>query len=98
MAKSIEHAFYCSSAWEKARKSYIQTKGGLCERCLAKGLIVTGKVVHHKIHLTEENYKEPSIALNFDNFELLCQECHNKEHHERKEKRYTFGESGEIIF
>lgn len=94
MERSIEQAFYFSPAWRKARKSYISTQGGLCERCRAKGLIVTGRIVHHKIHLTEENYKDPAIALNFDNFELLCQDCHNKEHFERKQKRYSFDENG----
>lgn len=95
--KSIEHAFYTSAAWEKARKAYIQSVNGLCERCLAKGLITSGKIVHHKEHLTEENYKKPEIAFNFDNFELLCQKCHNEEHHQRKGKRYKFSDDGAMI-
>lgn len=99
MAKSIEHAFYTSTGWKKAREAYIEKKHGLCERCMAKGLIVPGKIVHHKKHLNKENYLQPEIALSFDNFELLCQNCHNEEHFKTsKKKRYRFGENGEMIF
>lgn len=72
--------FYKSKAWLKCRSLYIAKVGGLCERCLARGLIVPGVDVHHKIRLTEENLKDPSIALNFDNLELLCRQCHMDEH------------------
>ena len=53
---------------------------GLCERCLAKGIIKQGDHVHHKIELTPENMNDPSVAYNFDNLELLCFDCHQKEH------------------
>lgn len=95
--RSIDNKFYKSAVWEKCRKAYIQKVGGLCERCLKKGLIVPGKIVHHKEHLTEENYKNPEVSLNFENLELLCQECHNKEHFEISYKsRYSFNEDGSI--
>lgn len=97
--KSIEHAFYTSSVWKKARTAYIESKHGLCERCLKQGLIVAGKIVHHKHHLNKENYLNPEVATNFDNLELLCQKCHNEEHLKRTNKRrYKFSETGEIIF
>jgi len=72
--------FYMSRAWVKCRKAYAASKGGLCERCWAKGLIVPGEEVHHKIRLTPENINDPSIALNHDNLELLCKNCHLEEH------------------
>lgn len=53
----------------------------MCERCLAKGKIETGKIVHHTIHLTPENIHDPYTSLNWDNLELLCQDCHNEHHH-----------------
>ena len=47
---------------------------------MKKGLIVPGDEVHHKIRLTPENITDPSIALNWDNLELLCKACHQEEH------------------
>ena len=67
--------FYTSSAWKKCRESYIATVHGLCERCSG-----AGKIVHHKIYLNEGNIDDPSVTLSHENLELLCQECHNREH------------------
>ena len=60
--------------------SYIHSAFGLCERCTAKGQVVGGKIVHHKIYLNEENINDPRVTLNHANLELLCHECHNEEH------------------
>ena len=71
--------------------------GGLCERCAAEGIVNPGYIVHHKIYLTEDNYKEPSIAFNFENLEYLCQYHHNNEHKtNRKNKRYIIDDSGVV--
>jgi len=67
--------FYKSKVWERTREAYIAYRHGLCERCGAGG-----KVVHHKIKLTPQNINDPNVTLNWDNLELLCQECHNREH------------------
>lgn len=67
----------------------------MCERCLAKGLIVPGVIVHHKEHLTAANISDPNIALGFDNLELLCRDCHAAEH-EQNRKRYVFDDCGNI--
>lgn len=97
--RSIDERFYKTAMWEHTRLAYIQKVNGLCERCKAKGLIVPGKIVHHKIHLTKENYEMPEVSLNFENLELLCQQCHNEEHFKKKtETRYKFNEKGEIVF
>lgn len=94
--------FYCTNAWVKCRESYKKYRGGLCERCYAKGLIVPGKVVHHKIYLNAETVNDPSITLNFDNLELLCAKCHEQEHDRinggaRTAKRYFVDEFGKVI-
>lgn len=86
--RSIERSFYKSRAWQQCREGYLLKVNGRCERCLKKGLHVPAKIVHHKIWLTEENYQDPSVSLNFDNLEALCQRCHNEEHFE-SEKRWT---------
>ena len=72
--------FYSSKQWTQCAIAYRQSKQGLCERCLKKGLIVPCDEVHHKIRLTKENINNPQISLNFDNLEALCSECHDKEH------------------
>lgn len=70
--------FYKSPAWLRCRDAYYKARYGLCERCGGPG-----KIVHHKIYLTPNNIHDPNVTLNWDNLELLCQECHNREHHER---------------
>lgn len=67
--------FYKSKAWQEVRQAYFIYQHGICERCGKPG-----EIVHHKIYLTPENINDPNITLSFDNLELLCQDCHNKEH------------------
>ena len=89
--------FYKSQAWTKCREAYIKSVGGLCERCLAKGLIVPGYIVHHKCYLNSDNITDPSITLNFDNLEFVCQSCHNAIHFkEEHKKRYTIEKDGTV--
>lgn len=80
MAASWAQAFYVSAEWKRCRRGFISYKRGLCERCLAKGLIVPGNHVHHKVYLTPENINKPDVALNWDNLELLCKNCHEEVH------------------
>ena len=75
MAREFAEAFYRSKAWKQCRRSFFIAKHGICERCGGPG-----KIVHHKIYLTPQNINDPNVTLNFDNLELLCQECHNEEH------------------
>jgi len=96
MSRSIDESFYKSTAWKKCRAEYIKKCGGLCERCYAQGLIVPGYIVHHKIHLNADNYQDPSIALNFDNLEYLCFDCHQSEHFKKK-RRYKIDADGNVI-
>lgn len=74
------HRFYVSPEWIRCRRKYAESVGRLCERCYAAGKIVPGTQVHHKIRLTPQNINMPEIALNWENLELLCDECHHKEH------------------
>ena len=95
--KDYARQFYNSKQWERTRKAYAQSVDGLCERCIRKGIYVPGKIVHHKTYLTESNIRNESISLSFDNLELLCQDCHNAEHHRVNDTRYKFDEYGNII-
>ncbi|QNG60381.1 HNH endonuclease [Bacillus sp. PAMC26568] len=76
--KPYAKKFYKSAAWKKCRNSYFSSKYGLCERCAG-----TGKIVHHIKYITPENIDDPAITLSHSNLELLCQDCHNREHHEK---------------
>lgn len=94
-------SFYGTNAWKKTRAAYISYRGGLCERCLAKGLLVPGYVVHHKIYMDAETVNQPELALNFDNLELLCAQCHEQEHDRinggaRTKKRFYVDEFGTV--
>lgn len=88
--RSIPQSFYKSKEWKICRQAYLSSVGGLCERCKAQGRIVSAEIVHHKIHLTEENYHNPEISMNFENLEALCQDCHNKEHFDYSKPRWKF--------
>ena len=79
-----QNKFYDSKKWKRCREVYL-SEHPLCERCLQAGRASIAEHVHHKIELNESNYKDPMIALNPDNLEALCFDCHRKEHHEGKE-------------
>ncbi len=100
MAKIKElQRFYANSKWKRVRDAYYISKKGICERCNV--VCMSGKYqVHHKIELTLSNYTNPNIAYGVENLELLCLECHNKEHDRfvKKEERVKFDANGEIIF
>ena len=99
-APAIE-SFYTSWVWRKCRKSFAESKGNLCERCLKRGIIEPGSKdrpleVHHKTPLTVDNIKDPEITLVWENLELLCKTCHDAER-ERKAKRWKIGTDGRVI-
>ena len=81
MAKTPElQRFYASQAWQRLRHRMILESGGVCASC---GQIITDTsdlVVHHKIELTPDNYKDSNISLTPDNLEVLCWHCHSKHH------------------
>lgn len=97
MHEQFANRFYGSRAWKRCRKAYAESRGGLCERCLAKGQIVPGTEVHHKIRLTPATVDDPSIALNWSNLELLCDECHAAEHGAAEKPRWCVGPDGQVV-
>ena len=96
--RSVDNSFYRSKEWTRCKEAYLNKVNHLCERCLAKGLIVPARIVHHKEHLNEFNIQEAAVSLNFDNLEALCQDCHNKEHFgDKTEKRYSISNDGRLF-
>lgn len=94
--KTKATGFYNSGAWKHTRRNYKQSVGGLCERCLAKGIIAPAEVIHHKIELTPDNIKDLNISLGWDNLQALCRQCH-AEVHSGMEKRYTVDKQGKVV-
>ena len=86
--------FYKSKAWQDTRAAYFSSVGGLCERCLTKGIYSPCDIVHHKTPLNQDNISDPNIALSFSNLEALCRKCHGEAH--GTTKRYTIDKDGRV--
>lgn len=84
--KEYAKSFYKSQAWKNCRAAYFRKAGGLCEKCLSRGLYVPGEIVHHKTPITPDNINDPMVTLSFDNLELVCRSCHAEEHGARSKR------------
>lgn len=110
--QSQRKSLYKSKCWKDNKYAFILSKakdGGIrCERCGAPVYVygisdrnLYGKIprhiVHHKKYLDDINYLDESIAYDWDNLELLCKPCHDKEHsHKSIRKGLYFDEKGNI--
>lgn len=85
MAHSAElQRFYASKRWRSLREMLVIERHGICDRCGKDFSDDTSNLIaHHKKHLTDETLKDPSVAVNPDNIEILCTRCHNHEHVEK---------------
>lgn len=72
MALDYAKSFYNSKKWKDLRLYVCQSRHYTCEECGDYG-----DQVHHVIEITPDNINDPSITLNEDNLQLLCEECHN---------------------
>ena len=113
MAKAFAKKFYSSKAWQDCRNAYAKKRNYLCEDCLRRGIYRPGEIVHHIIELDQVTIERPEIALDFNNLELLCRDCHARRHEhnggrwaevnrkrkekKEKEQRFIIGENG-VIF
>ena len=62
----------------------IVERHGLCDRCGKDFSDDTSKLIaHHKEHLTDETLKDPAVAVDPQNIEVLCPKCHAHYHPER---------------
>lgn len=99
--RAEQEAFYKSGPWKRCSKEYRKKAKGLCERCLAKGEIKQGEIVHHIIEMNSETIKIPELAFGFDNLQLVCRDCHAEIHGRQKgsgrSKRYKIDELGNVI-
>ena len=81
-ARVNKKAFYNSDAWQRARQAALIRDNYLCVRCLKRHKIVPATIVHHLEHL--ENV--PDKALELQNLQSVCDDCHNKAHPEKGRK------------
>ena len=94
-APEAQKAFYNSKEWQRCRKEYLARVGGLCERCLSRGIVRPAKVVHHREYINVVNITDPSVLLSPDNLEALCIDCHNSEHFKNR-RRFSVDEFGRV--
>ena len=93
--KRVGQAIYDSKQWKKLRQSYKGSQHGLCERCQQPG-----DVVHHIEPITSDNIHDVNITYGWNNLELLCHDCHNREHkrkHEPIREGFAFDSAGNLI-
>ena len=74
------HKFYCSKAWRDLSYSLKVKVNGQCNRCKETILDFSKLIGHHTVELNEDNVDNPDIALNPELIEIICHDCHNKEH------------------
>lgn len=96
MAKWFAKQFYHSKRWLSCRASFIAQRrgidGGMCQHCRAR----LGYIVDHIVELTAENITDAEVALNHENLQYLCVECHNRKTFS-KETYCTFDENGQPL-
>lgn len=102
--------FYQTKAWKSVRKNIWLKQSCLCNRC-HRAVYVNGisdfipkekrlkGIVHHKKYLTNDNFNDINVALNEDNLEGICINCHNKEHFDKGTTRYDvmFDKDGNLV-
>lgn len=76
----IFHIFYTSKAWRDLTYILKIERGGKCQRCGHRPRKFSNLIGHHTVELNEENIHNPQIALNPELIEIICSDCHNKEH------------------
>ena len=89
------HKFYNSKPWIGVRDMVMMMYGYVCAHC---GEAAT--IVDHITELNEDNINDPDIALNVDNCQPLCHECHNRKTFRKYQPTadgLTFNRHGELI-
>ena len=85
MARTPElQRFYGSKRWRDLRQVLVIDRHGICDRCGKDFSDDTSQLVaHHKEHLTDETLKDPAVAVDPQNIEILCAKCHAHYHPEK---------------
>ncbi len=84
------HQFYCSKAWRDLSYSLKIKANMTCKRCSTVITDFSRLIGHHKIELNEINVNDPNISLNPELIEVICFDCHNKEHRRFGNKQHVY--------
>ncbi len=76
-------AFYKSKEWERKRREILKRDRNACQECRKKGRYARANTVHHIIHLKDA----PELALDPNNLESVCRECHELIHQDEKQQK-----------
>lgn len=74
--KNNLHPFYASGEWQALAERAREEQHNECQRCKAAGYYSPCEIVHHKKYVR----KHPELALDINNLECLCRNCHENEH------------------
>ncbi|NJP37182.1 HNH endonuclease [Bacillus luteus] len=95
MGKRIGDSIYHTTGWRRLRAYVYGREHGICQRCGDPG-----DVVHHKIAITAANVNDPNVTMNAQLLELLCHQCHNREHKAGEDpvrEDCAFDEFGQLV-
>lgn len=87
------HRFYTGKPWRGLSYTLKIEAKGVCSRCGKRVLDFKYLIAHHTVELTEENIDDPNISLNPDLVEIICSDCHNKEH-----RRFGYKQKVYIVY
>lgn len=84
------HQFYCSKPWRELSYNLKIKINGKCNRC-GETIVDFSKLIgHHKVELDESNVNDPKVSLNPELIEIICHDCHNKEHRRFGNKKNVY--------
>lgn len=88
--KEQKRKFYDSGEWKQLREEAKVRDNYECQPCKRAGRVTIDlgeysegakrKKIQLVVHHVKEIYHHPELALDLDNLETVCVECHNKEH------------------
>jgi len=77
MAEAWAAKFYNSKEWRQLRQALIIQRGAICQQCGRNMTFNQSELIGHH---TPGNINDPLVSLNPENVDLICFDCHNKEH------------------
>ncbi|MEK4612158.1 HNH endonuclease [Bacillus sp. FSL K6-0067] len=103
--KQQKRKFYDSGEWKSIREQVKKRDNSECQECKRKGHVQTDtneysesakrKKIQLVVHHIKELENHPALALEIDNLETICVDCHNKEHGRTFKKKQNKWENDE---
>ena len=77
--KRRQRLVYADPRWRPLREQVMARDGGLCQECLAKGILTPATQVHHRISPFQRGLSDADfqfLAWDLSNLEAICRDCH----------------------